>query len=74
MYRFIEFFEADEGRLSMTRLLCFLAFFPASYVIIETKSDEALAWYLGAFVMGYVGGKFADLKGAKNADSNKPTD
>ena len=70
MRRWIEFFEADEGQLSMTRLLCFMSFFPSSFVVISTKSDEALAWYLGAFCLGYVGGKFSDKIGAKNVDDS----
>jgi hypothetical protein len=60
MSRWIEFFEGDENRLSMSRLLCFLTIFPSSYVVIATLSDEALGWYLGAYVLGFVGGKAAD--------------
>jgi hypothetical protein len=59
--RFLEFFEDQDGGLSMTRLLCFLSFFPASYVVITTKSVDTLAWYLGAYVLGYVGGKTTDI-------------
>lgn len=65
MRRLIEFYESDVGRLSMSRLLCFMSFFPASFVVCATKSDEALAWYLGAYVLGYVGGKAADVFGKK---------
>lgn len=50
----------------MTRLLCFLSFFPASYVVIETSNEGTLGWYLGAYVLSYVGGKTADV-------FNKPT-
>jgi len=46
----------------MSRLLCFLSFFPASYVVIETKNSDALGWYLGAYVAGYVGGKFGEMR------------
>jgi len=56
----IEFFRGTEGLLSMSRLLCFMSFFPATYVLVVTKSVEALGWYLGAYVLGYVGGKAAD--------------
>lgn len=58
--RWVEFFEGDNGRLSMTRLLCFLAFGPSTYVVIKTLNPEALGWYLSAFVLGYVGGKLGD--------------
>jgi hypothetical protein len=68
--RFGEFFHSDTGAMSMTRLLCFLSFFPASYVIMASKSAEALAWYLAAYTGAYVGGKFADVKGVKNANSS----
>ena len=57
-----EFFQDDRGHGSMSRLLCFLAFFPASYVVIVAASADALAWYLGAFVAGYVGGKITEDK------------
>lgn len=63
MKRFVEFFEGEGGVLSMTRLLCFLSFFPSSYVVIVTKSENALGWYLGAYVLGYVGGKTIDAAG-----------
>lgn len=64
-------FEGDDGRLSMTRLLCFLSFGPSSYVVVATQSENALGWYLGAYVLGYVGGKTTDIfmkpKGGQNA-------
>jgi len=60
MTRWIEFFQGDNGVLSMTRLLCFISIFPSSYVVVATKSDDALGWYLGAYVLGYIGGKSAD--------------
>ncbi len=71
MDRWIEFFEGEDSRLSMTRLTVFMAFFPASYVVIMTLSPDALGWYLGAFVLGYVGGKGADMMGrGKNVKSD----
>lgn len=61
----------------MTRLLCFLSFFPATYVTIRSAatSDAAdvLMIYLGAFVLGYVGGKSADaVLGAAQAKASAP--
>lgn len=66
--RLIEFFENDNKRLSMTRLLCFLSFIPASYVLLKAPSEGMIGWYLGAYVLGYVGGKGADvfMKGKTN--------
>ncbi len=43
-----------------------MSFFPATYVLMATKSVDALGWYLGAYVLGYVGGKTADAMKGKN--------
>lgn len=56
-----EFFEGDDGRLSMTRLTVFLSIFPSSWVLIKTQENTALGLYLGAYVTGYLGGKGADI-------------
>lgn len=61
--RWREFFEADTGRLSMSRLLCFLSFPPATIVLLKNPTAEMLGWYLGAYVLQYVGGKVADAGG-----------
>lgn len=68
--RWHEFFEAGGGRLSMSRLLCFLAFWPAAWVVVAKPSADTLGWFLGAFVLGYVGGKSADavFTGGKGKD------
>lgn len=58
--RLVQFFESDGGQLSMSRLLAFLSFFPATVVVLSTKTDNALQWYVGAYVTGYVGGKCMD--------------
>lgn len=59
-----EFFESDEGRGSMTRLMIFLSFWPATFILVinyDTDSiDNLFAIYLGAYVLGYIGGKGAD--------------
>lgn len=62
--RFEEFFEDDRGRMSMSRLLCFMSFFPATVALIRIGTSEALGWYVGAYVLGYVGGKFGDTRKA----------
>lgn len=59
--RIVEFFEGDDARLSMTRLLCFMSFFPASWVAITKPGEGTLGLYLGAYVLSYVGGKSADV-------------
>lgn len=58
--RWVEFFEGDDKRLSMTRLLCFMSFFPASYFVLSSDDVNALGYYVGAYVLGYVGGKLGD--------------
>ena len=62
MNRVVEFFQDESKQLSMTRLLCFLAFWPASYVVCIEPDSDTLGWYLGAFVGGYAAGKWADRK------------
>ena len=61
-FRLIEFFESDEGRMSMSRLLMFMSFFPATYVLIKTLDIEALWAILSAFCGVYGVGKVADRK------------
>lgn len=58
--RLVQFFEANNGRLSMSRLLCFLSFFPATQLVMSINTAEALGYYLGAYVLSYVGGKLSD--------------
>lgn len=42
---------------------------PATYVVMATKSENALGWYLGAYVLGYVGGKGMDaMKQGRGGD------
>ncbi len=62
-WRLPQFFEDDVGRYSMTRLLCFLSFWPASYVIVVKGNEAMLGWYLSAYVLGYVGGKVSEQLG-----------
>ncbi len=65
MEKLKEFFEDDGGHYSMTRLLCFLSFFPASWVVIQHGGEGTLGWYLGAYVLGYTGGKAVDVAAMK---------
>lgn len=59
--RWVEFFEGENNRLSMTRLLCFLSFFPSSAVVLCVHTSDVLGWYIGGYVLGYVGGKACDV-------------
>ena len=55
-----DFFKDDNGGASMSRLLCFLSFIPATVELWRINNENALGWYLGAYVLGYVGGKASD--------------
>lgn len=62
MSRIAEFFEGGpRDRLSMSRLVVFMSFWPATYVLIKTPTDTMMGLYLGAFVLSYLGGKGADI-------------
>lgn len=58
MKKLAEFFQDKDNCLSMSRLLAFMSFFPATYVIWHHGAD--LRWYVGAYATAYVGGKVAD--------------
>lgn len=51
--RFIEFFEGENKRLSMPRLLMFLSFWPASIVMCRTQNENIFGWYLSAYAAAY---------------------
>lgn len=61
MNRWVELFEDDGGRMSIARLSTFLAFFPATFVLIKLCSEMALGIFLSAFVVQYGGGKALDV-------------
>lgn len=68
--RLREFFQGDNGGYSMTRLLCFLSFFPSTVMAYQLHSENALLIYVGVFAMSYLGkegiGAVRDIKsGAK---------
>lgn len=59
--RWIELLEGNGRRLSMSRLLVFLAFWPSCYVLLSDPSESMMGLFLGAFVLNYIGGKSADI-------------
>lgn len=67
--KIVQFFEDDRGSLSMTRLLAFASFFPASSVLAVIHSETALMYYLTAYALQSVGSKWMDTKmvSAQNA-------
>lgn len=75
MSRWMEFFEGTNNRLSMARLLVFLAFIVASPLVWVIRTTEALATFLGAFVINYAAGKTADIfMGKQNVDDPDSVD
>lgn len=62
MAAFWGFFTDGKGQASMSRLLCLLSFGPATYELVKLNSADALGWYLGAYVLGYIGGKFGEAR------------
>ena len=69
--RWIEFFEGENKRLSMARLLTFISWFPASGILLWVRTTEALSVYLGAFVLNSVANKAIDVQGRKKTNANK---
>jgi hypothetical protein len=59
--RWIELFEGNGRRLSMSRLLVFLAFWPSAWITLENPTEAMMGLFLGAFVVNYLGGKSADI-------------
>lgn len=55
-----EFFKSDAGHKSMSRLLPFMAFFPATAVLLWIHTEGALTAYLAAYVLHYGVSKCAD--------------
>jgi len=58
--RAMQFFEGEGSTLSMARLLVFLAFWPAAYVVIIKPGSDTLTIFLTAFVAQYGLSKFGD--------------
>lgn len=59
--RCLEFFEGEDGRLSMARLLMFLTFWPSTVIVLADADDEVkFSYYLAAFCGVYLGGRIGD--------------
>ena len=59
-FRITEFFEDSTRTFSMSRLLAFMAFFPAAYIVIKTNG-QYISHFLGAFASAYGVGKGFDF-------------
>lgn len=68
--RTLEFFEGIDHKLSMTSLLKFAAFFPASVITYTIHTETALAVFLTAYVVDSGVSKIADvMKNKKSSPS-----
>lgn len=56
----LRFFEGEGGSLSMTRLLSFLSFWPATWITLQLSTESALTIYTGVYAASYLGGKVGD--------------
>jgi hypothetical protein len=75
--RLLEFLEDDRDRLSLSRMLSFLSFWPASWVLLKIPTEGMLGIYLTAYGVGYLGGKGLDAMAARRGGGlnvDKPTD
>ena len=63
--RLTEFFEEDDGSLSMSRLVFFLSFFPAAWHVVTTHLDALtfVTTYAGTYVVSKHGGNLIDAIG-----------
>lgn len=68
--KFIEFFKADNGQLSMSRLLMFGAFLVTSVIMFKVVMNEGyFSMYIGAWAGSYLASKGID---AKTANKQEP--
>lgn len=59
------FFEGQDGSLSMSRLMTFLAYWPAAYIAIMTHSVEMASAILTVYVVQYGASRAFDVKQTK---------
>ncbi len=62
MNSFLQFFLSDTGKPCLAHLILFMAWFPATWVLLRTETSDALAVYLMAFVLNRGWGKYVDSK------------
>lgn len=77
MIRAIEFFEGEEGSLSMTRLLMFGSFLVTSYIMTALvhgggMNEAYFSVYVGTFAGSYLTGKAIDSTRLVKGGAVKP--
>lgn len=70
MTRLLEFLEDDASKLSLSRLLSFLSFWPASWVLLVLPTEGMLGIYLTAYGVAYLGGKGLDAMATRRGLGN----
>lgn len=68
MTRLSEFFQSNNGGMSMSRLLMFGSFVITSLIVIwltykGSMNEGYFSMYIGAYAGTYIGGKYLDKKG-----------
>lgn len=74
MTRVLEFFEDDASKLSLSRLLSFLSFWPSSWVLLRMPTEGMLGIYLTAYGVAYLGGKGIDVMVSRRGMRSKNVD
>lgn len=69
-----QFFEGEKNQLSITRLLCFLSFFPATVMATRLNTENALTIYVGCYALSYLGGKMTDVAMKSQEKKDVPTE
>lgn len=72
--RLLEFLEDDRDRLSLSRMLSFLSFWPASWVLLKIPTEGMLGIYLTAYGVAYLGGKGIDVMVSRRGVRSKNVD
>ncbi len=75
MLKVSEFFQGEDGCLSMSRLVFFLSLFPASYHVVMTHLDvmSYITTYAAAYVTSKHGGTLITAIGNKGNGNSKET-
>lgn len=55
-----DFLKTNKGQDSLSRLVVFMGFFPATVVLLWIHNVAALTAYMGTYGLSYVGSKVTD--------------
>ena len=73
MSKLSEFFQGEDGALSMSRLVFFLSLFPAAWHVVSTHLDALsfITTYAGTYVMSKHGGTLITAIGNRNGNTKE---